>query len=120
MIEKPINLSPETTPNLPIEETEQTEKGFNPIIAIAIAIVIALILAGVSLLIFLRSDIRETTGITKHASINNSDLSESPDKISNLSEDNLSTIESNITSTANDVKSDEFGPSELTDASLGL
>jgi len=121
MIEEPVNLPPEPGISASPDTAEQTKKGFNPIIAISIAIIIALTLAGVSLLVFLRSDIRESTNISEQTSQTaESDLSESPDETSVLSEDDLSTVESDITGSATDVNSDEFGSSELTDASLGL
>lgn len=107
-------------PERPVEPA--SKKGVNPFIAIMVAVVVALTLAGISLLVFLRSDTREQVNITEQAESTAADsqLSESPDETSNLSEENLSSIESKISGTANDVNSDEFGSSELTDASLGL
>ncbi len=118
-------MNPESTnqpvlPTTPVEPT--SKKGVNPIIAIAVAIVVALALAGISLLVFLKSDTRKQVDLTEQAesATLESGLSVSPDETSNLTEDDLSSIESEITGTANDVNGDEFNSSELTDASLGL
>ncbi|MEK7472317.1 MAG: hypothetical protein AAB624_03675 [Patescibacteria group bacterium] len=122
MNQEPINPS-EPTPNLPTDSTESpAKKGINPTIAITVAIVIALTLAGISLIVFLRSDTRKQVDITEQveSSAADSNLSESPDDTSDLSENDLSSIESDITDTATDVNSGEFGSSELTDSSLGL
>lgn len=109
-------------PVIPQEITEQPSKrGVNPIIAISIAIIIALTLAGLSLLVFLRSDTREKVSITEETSeVAEPELSETPDETSDLSEEDLSAIESDIADTADKVSSDEFSSSELTDSSLGL
>lgn len=115
--------TPLPTPELPHEPTEPPhKKGINPTIAISIAIVIALTLAGISLLVFLRSDTREKVDLTEQSESAKveSSLAESPDETSDLSEGDLDSIESDITDTASDVNSDEFGSTELNDASLGL
>lgn len=118
-----MNQEPAKQPVILQEPADPTtKKGVNPVIAITIAIVAALTLAGISLVIFLRSDTREQVNITEQAENTGADsnLSESPDETSYLTEDDLSSIEFEISDTASDVNSDEFGASELTDASLGL
>jgi hypothetical protein len=96
-------------------------KGLNPIVAIGVAIIIALVLAGTSLYIFLNSDTREIIDIKEESiSANDTDLSETPVETSELSTTDLNIIESGIKSTANGIDSDDFSSSEITDAALGL
>ncbi len=55
-------------------EQPKEDKGTNPILAISIAIVLSLTLSGISLLVFLRSDTRETVRLIQQQS--NDDASE--------------------------------------------
>lgn len=100
---------------------ENVNKGINPIVAIGVAIIIALALAGTSLEIFLRSDVREIIDIKEESiSSGQTDLSENPDQTSELTSSDLNNIETGIKNTATGINSDDFSSSEMTDAALGL
>lgn len=101
--------------------TNDTNKGLNPIVAIGVAIVIAMVLAGTSLQIFLSSDAREIINIKEESiSTTEADLSETPPKDGDLTSSELNSIETGIKNTANSVDSDDFSSTEMTDAALGL
>lgn len=104
------------------DTTPPRKKGINLVAAIAIAVVIAMILAGTSLQLFLSSNTREIISLTEEASENSAKdaLSEEPDDTSSLTTDDLSDTELDIINSADSVDSDEFGSSEVTDAALGL
>jgi hypothetical protein len=90
-------------------------------VAIGIAIVIALIIAGTSLQIFLSSDSREVINIKEESvSADNTNLSEKPVETGDITTSELNTLEADIKDTAEGIKSDDFSSSEMTDAALGL
>lgn len=116
-LQKPAEVS-----DLPSAISPAPKKGINLVAAITVAVVIALILAGTSLQIFLNSDTREINSLTEKAadSAMVGVLPDAPDESSSISSDNLSDIELDVRSSADSVSSDDFGSSEVTDAALGL
>ncbi len=119
---KDINIA-ETPTNLPDETaTPVVKKGINLVLAISIAVVVAAILAGGSLFIFMRSDTRDmirTNESAENAKTEES-LSDAPDETSALTSDDLNGIEQDVASSAASINSGDFGSSEVTDSALGL
>lgn len=104
-------------------EVGKKNVGANPVVAIAVAICIALVLAGISFVIFLRSDTRRAIDlIQEQTSLENADgsLADTPDETSLLTKEDLEGIEEGILTSISEVSADEFSSSELTDAALGL
>ncbi len=100
---------------------DNPNKGLNPIVAICVAIIIALLLAGTSLYVFLRSDAREIIDIKEESiSASDTDLSDTPIETGALTTADLNNIEAGIKSTVSTVDGDDFSSSEITDAALGL
>lgn len=114
---------PATQPSQPAETQKQPKQktaSNNPVIAIAIAILLALILSGLSLVSFLHSDAHKTVQlIQKNPTDTTSDSA--LDTTSALKSSDIDSIQSAITKDlagANDAA--DFSPNELTDAALGL
>lgn len=97
--------------------------GANPIVAIGIAILTALTLSGISFLVFLNSDTRNTIR-TLQEEEDKSDivlqLPSEPDENSSLNQEQLDEIEDAISAAAETVRADEFNQAELTNQNLGL
>lgn len=122
-------MNPEPSQQKPVEVPDSSgaispapKKGINLVVAITVAVVIALILAGTSLQIFLNSDTREINSLTEKAADSAlvGVLPDAPDESSSISSDDLNNIELDVKNSADSVSSDDFGSSEVTDAALGL
>lgn len=114
--------TPESTPRQTPPQKREPTQGTNPVAAIAIAIVISMILAGIGLVSFLRSDTKKNIALIQQSSNQQAtDGSVVIDETSPLTESDLSQIHSAIEKDIDALRNDvDFNANELTDAALGL
>ena len=120
----PAPEKPEAPAKPPVEHPKQPGAKVahnNPVIAIAVAILLALILSGLSLVSYLRSDTRKTVQLIQKPSSDSSDTISSIDTTSPLKASDLDTIQTDALKDLDSVSdTTDFSPNDLTDAALGL
>ncbi len=101
---------------------KQAKPGTNPVFAIGVAITIALVLSGINLVVFLRSETVETVRLIQEQTANDSDSGfEGIDTTTRPSEEDIETIKNEITDYLNSISDQsDIQESRLSDQTLGL
>lgn len=120
----PAPEKPEVSVKPPAEHPKQPGAKIarnNPVIAIAVAILLALILSGLSLVSYLRSDTRRVIQLIQKPSSDNTANVSTIDTTSPLKSADLDTIQTDALKDLDGVSdTTDFSPNDLTDAALGL
>lgn len=105
-------------PKLP----KQAKSGTNPVFAIGVAISIALVLSGINLMVFLRSETVETVRLIQEQTANDSNSGfEGIDTTTRPSEEDIDKIKNEITDYLNSISDQsDIQESQLSDQTLGL
>lgn len=119
MEEKHKSDTSEKQANALVNKSEKS--GANPVLAIAIAIFVSAILAGIGLISFLRSDTKKNLNLIDKTNNSSSSSELNLDDSSPLTRAELYQIESTIQKELEPLRNDvDFNANELTDAALGL
>jgi uncharacterized protein HemX len=101
---------------------KQPKSGTNPVFAIGVAITIALVLSGINLMVFLRSETVETVRLIQEQTANDSNSGfEGIDTTTRPSEEDIDKIKNEITDYLDSISDQsDIQESQLSDQTLGL